>query len=199
MNDISRPKIREISLAEGLKFSGSGYIAQEKYDGVFHMERRDRSVFIGEKMRDGRFIPFDMAVCQGDDCRRSSYNDRWNALRAATAIFPSNWHLPATGMGGEFLEAVLARGGEGVVFKHLEGHWGVGQWKAKRFQTYDVKVVNILQNAVEVEYEGVLAGKVAVNNPQMAIGSIIEIGAYCITASGKFREGRFIRTRHDKA
>lgn len=198
---IFRPKIQSITLTDGLSFDGAGYIADEKKDGCFELLNWNRSVIAGERMRDGFFWAFDLAVCQGDDCRRSPLIERREALRSLTSDFDSNMAIVPTGFGGEFLEAVLERGGEGVVFKHPQGYWGIGQWKAKRQETFDVRVVEKFSSSVAIEFENQSAGKCAIYGASfdlVKVGDIIEISAFCRTVKGKFREPRFIRLRPDK-
>lgn len=199
---IRRPTIRPITLAESIGFSGAEYIAQEKMDGVFAERSWQRSIIVGEQMRDGTFYAFDVATVQGDDCRRSPYWERLDALRSLAIGFDSTMKVVVQGNGQEFLEAVLARGGEGVVFKHREGYFGVGQYKAKRVETYDVRVISVLNQSVEIEFENQHAGKVAIMGRKIEAvkaGDMIEIAAHCRTASGKFREPRFIKLRPDKS
>lgn len=201
MNEIIRPKIQPITLAEANSFSGRDYIAQEKMDGVFALKQWHGNILAGEQMRDGSFYAFDIANCQGDDCRRSPYKDRLAALKHVATRFDSAMRLPAQGVGQEFLEAVLARGGEGVVFKHVDGYWGCWQVKAKRVETFDVIVTEKLTQAVSVCFEGNDAGKVPVYGKAfevVTVGDIIEISAMNRTVNGKFREPKFLRRRLDK-
>lgn len=198
---ISRPIIRPITLSESRSY-GRDYIAQEKKDGVFALREWRGSTLAGEQMRDGSFWAFDVVQVQGDDCRRFAFEDRLNALRELSSHFDGGIRLVPQGFGQEFLEAVLASGGEGVVFKHRQGYWGVGQFKAKRVETYDVTVTDIFNQSVAIAYENQNAGKVGVMGGQidsLRVGDVIEIAAMCRTTSGKFREPRFIRCRHDKA
>lgn len=198
---ISRPTIRPVSLKQAHKFSGVGFIAQEKMDGVFSFLEWQKCVLAGERMMDGSFYAFDILKIQCDDCRRSRYGDRWQALIDLAPHFTDKIRLVKSGVGGEFLDAVLANGGEGVVFKNVEGYWGVGQWKAKRTETFDVRVVEKLRNAVAIEFEDGNAGRVPIYGRAfeiVSVGDVVEISAYCRTVSGKFREPRFIRIRQDK-
>lgn len=200
-SQITRPKIYPVSLKNSSQLIGSEYIAQEKKDGVFALMDWQGSVLAGERMRDGFFWAFDIPVCQGDDCRRSTYADRIEALRGIESTFSNQMRIVPQGTGTEFLEAVLANGGEGVVFKHRDGYWGVGQFKAKRTETFDVRVTEKLRNAVAIEFEGQSAGRCAISGSafdKVRVGEIIEISAFCQTVAGKFREPRFIRVRRDK-
>ena len=199
--NITRPTIREIPLADGLRTSPSGFIAQRKMDGRFELLQWNKCLVAGERMRDGRFYAFDAAIIQGDDCRRSPFRDRLAALRQIAAGFPAGMKLVQEGAGGEFLEAVLADGGEGVVFKNPDGYWGIGQWKCKRQETFDVRVMALHRQSALISFEGEQAGAVPIYGAaraSVAIGSVIEISAMCRTSSGKFREPRFIRCRPDK-
>ena len=196
-NSIIRPLIREVALADGLRYSPSGFITQQKMDGRFEVLDWNQCLIAGERMRDGSFYAFDVAFIHGDDCRRSPFRDRLAALRHISAGFTTGMKLVREGAGGEFLEAVLADGGEGVVFKNPDGYWGVGQWKCKRVQTFDVSISAILRGSVEINFEGHPAGRVPCR-ANVSVGDIIEISAMCRTASGKFREPRFIRSRPDK-
>ena len=201
LTNITRPTIRPVTLADARAFCGSGYVAQEKMDGVFSVREWQGSIIAGEQMRDGSFFAFDVAVVQGDDCRRCPFSDRLDALRSLASGFDTSMSVVAQGVGGEFLEAVLERGGEGVVFKHRDGFWGIGQHKAKRIETFDVRVVGLLSQAAEIEFENQAAGKVGIGGSKIEgvkIGDVIEISAYSRTAAGKFREPRFVRVRRDK-
>jgi len=198
---IERPTIRPITLAEGLEFSGKGYIADEKKDGRFELLNWQGSIIAGERMSDGFFWAFDVANCQGDDCRRSPLTDRREALASLASSFDSRMAIVPSGFGGEFIEAVLRDGGEGVVFKHPEGYWGVGQFKAKRIETFDVRVTEKLRGSVAISFQNQDAGKCPIFGKafeSVKAGDMIEISAFCMTASGKFREPRFVKLRPDK-
>lgn len=176
-------------------------MAQRKMDGRFEMLDWNKSLVAGERMRDGAFYAFDAAVIHGDDCRRSPFRERLAALRHLAAGFPAGMFLVQEGAGGEFLEAVIADGGEGVVFKNPDGYWGIGQWKCKRVETFDVRVTAIHRQSALISFDGEQAGAVPIYGAALAsvaAGSVIEISAMCRTASGKFREPRFIRLRSDK-
>jgi ATP-dependent DNA ligase len=178
-SNIQRPRITPVSLAEGLAWRGGGnFRFEEKMDGVFEFltvhhrgtEARREALLAGERMCNGDFYAFDIVHHEGQDLRGLPLRER---LVALDDIFPPNapglwpgWatqkktknlkleliRRPSTGTGGEFLEAVLARGGEGVVCKDLEAPFGIGQWKAKRRATFDLMVVekHISKSSVRV-------------------------------------------------
>ena len=69
-------------------------------------------------------------------------------------------------------------------------------------QTFDVRVTGKARRALEICFEGQSAGKVALDGARydlVQIGDMIEISAMKRTASGKFREPRFVRVRPDKS
>ena len=200
---MTRPLYNETSLADALAFDWRGWHLSEKYDGVWRVNRFANCVVTGEAMRDGRFFAFDIPVAFGQDVRRLSWTEREQAL---TELFSQlnpklNWHRCATGSGAEFIEAVLANGGEGIVAKPFDAKFGEDWFKVKRVQTFDVTVTAKLRGAIAIAYEGQDAGKCPLSGAKWnaaQIGDVIEIEAYRRNASGKFREPRFIRFREDK-
>ena len=199
--NIPRPIIRPVPLSVGLNWKPSPcYIDQVKMDGIFSLREFNGCTLAGEKMRDGTLWAFDVATINGDDCRRFAYKDRWEALRELSRAFTGRMRLIPCVTAGEGLEAVLRDGGEGIVRKHLDGYWGIGQWKCKRAESFDVRVVDKLTNAVAIEYENQAAGRCPVYGAAfeaVQIGDIIEIAAMNRTATGKFRESKFLRIRKD--
>ena len=137
---IYKPTIEAVPLAAGLRWRGGGdYHFAEKMDGKFSLEETAGCIVAGERMPDGRFFAFTVAQAFGEDVTRRPFRERQALLDAWTAIglqpgnpWQPHWRRPATGNGGEFLEAVLARGGEGVVASHWGAPWGVMQFKCKR-------------------------------------------------------------------
>jgi hypothetical protein len=200
--NIPRPIIRPVPLSIGLNWMPSPcFIDQVKMDGVFSLRAFNGCTLAGERMRDGVFWAFDVAAIGGDDCRRFAYKDRWEALREISRSFTGQMRLIPCVTAGEGLEAVLRDGGEGIVRKHLDGYWGVGQWKCKRVESFDVRVVDKLNNAVAIEYENQSAGRCPVYGAAfqaVRVGDVIEITAMKRTAAGKFREPIFLRVRNDK-
>jgi ATP-dependent DNA ligase len=111
------------------------------------------------------------------------------------------FRLVKQGRGAEFIEAILANGGEGVVAKPFSAPFGMDWFKVKRVETFDVTVTAKLRGAIAIAYEGQDAGKCPLagrNLEFVRVGDVVEIAAYKRYASGKFREPRFVRFREDK-
>ena len=197
-----KPQFQSVPPSDGLKWSGLGaYQFTEKMDGVFHVRSFDGLNIAGEMMVDGRFFAFGIV---GSDPLRL----QWPVLvRLASA---GAFELPATGCGGEFLEAVLARGGEGVVAKPWDSPFGVGWVKCKRAQVFYGLVteldanggrarVSLIHNSwldqvasPEDFLTGDDGGWLALRSrfEMVRPGSVLKIEAYGQHASGKLREAR---------
>lgn len=199
---MMKPKFQSVSLADGLKWSGRGDCQfTEKLDGVFHVRRFDGLDIAGEMMGDGRFFAFGIV---GSDPLRL----QWPALAAMARA--GAFELPATGSGGEFLEAVLARGGEGVVAKPWDAPFGVGWVKCKRAQVFYGLVTELdaiggrarvalvhrswLDQVARAEdfLTGDDGGWIALRSrfESVKIGDVLKLEAYGQHASGKLREAR---------
>ena len=209
MTAIERPKFVTVELADGLKWrGGGGWRYEEKMDGVwevssFKFEGRSEDILCGERMRDGRFFAFDILQFMGMDTRPLPLIERVALL---DSLVDRKSHIvnilrPACGQGGEFLEAVLSRGGEGVVAKRLDAPYGDAWHKCKRVQTFDLVVVEKVWPSIRLataqgEDRGWCAARAAYAD--IKPGDIVEIAAYAVTANGKLREPRFVRIRPDK-
>ena len=137
-----------IVLSDGLAMPpGISQLWEEKIDGVFEelplprfepsnygtpspaLSRQNSGIVIlGERMRSGEFYGFD---ARGPGLERAPLRERLKVLDAMPGLL-----RPATGQGGAFLRAVLARGGEGVVVKDLESYPGSTWTKIKRSQVF---------------------------------------------------------------
>ena len=112
---MKRPEYKETTLADALKFNwrGCDWHLSEKMDGVWTLRDFDRSLVTGETMRDGNFYGFDIVTADNQDVRRCAWLDRRTALFDCAARY--GFRLVKQGIGAEFIEAILANGGEGVV------------------------------------------------------------------------------------
>lgn len=191
---IERPPYLTVHLRGGLKWSGGGgFRYEEKKDGVWAQISIGSSIIVGEQMRSGDFYAFDIPVYNGESIRRKPLFERIEILDSFDLL------RPATGSGGEFLEAVLARGGEGVVAKHIESQFGHSWIKCKRSETHDLMVTAKHDSKSSVELGSF--GWCTLSYRQFSeieIGDIIEVECFAITAAGKLREPRFVRHRRDK-
>ena len=149
-------------------------------------------------MKDGRFIAFDVIQYNGMDVSK-------RPLRARLALLDLLPHpRPDHGLGGEFLEAVLANGGEGVVAKDLDSRFGATWFKCKRIETFDLVVTEKAVGKMSIriaERSGLDRGWCPCFSEyeKIRVGEIVEVSAYAISKNGKLREPRFIRRRPDKS
>ncbi len=204
----------------GLKWSGGGgWCYEEKIDGVraaiidgacfgrsraipLQVPASLNSSRLDGELAGGVFHAFDIPVHQGEDISGQPLALRKQVLREViTSLGDSRFrHIPE-GSGGEFLEAVLARGGEGIVAKHLQSRYGEAEsWiKCKRVETHDVAVTEIHQTKQSIRL-GDRGWCPVISNQfsEIRVGEIVEIACHSITAKGKFREPRLIRRRPDK-
>jgi ATP-dependent DNA ligase len=199
---IERPPFLTTPLAQGMLWQASAdWIYEEKLDGRWATLEIDGCFLVGERMPDGRFIAFDMVFIKGVYVAAFPL---WKRLAHLDRMFPGI-PRPRRGPGAEFLEAILAEGGEGVVAKNLRLPFGAEWHKCKRIQTFDLRVVEkyplgaaalVLADAATGEPRGKCACWRGLET--IAVGSIVEIAAYGLTAQGKLREPRFLRCRPDK-
>jgi ATP-dependent DNA ligase len=211
---IPRPNYQSMPLAVGLKWTGGGYLYTEKKDGVFAIREKSGATIFGEQMRDGSFWAFDVLRIGGDDLQNATTRDRWAALRELES---RGLQIVPAGNGGEFLEAVLLRGGEGVVAARLEAGFYESRFKCKREETHDCIVLEIHPLKESARLGQLDAGGRLVQRgwcavlggdgcafwgnrrvDRLKVGDVVEIKCFGITAKDKFREPRFIRPRPDK-
>ena len=210
-----------IPLSQGIQWrGGGGWCYEEKYDGVravirdglcfgrsrqlpFQVPASLNNCCLDGELVGNAFYAFDVPMLHGQDLRREPLHLRRKALSALIAESNCLNILPvASGHGGEFLEAVLSRGGEGIIAKHLSSFYGENEsWvKCKRQETHDLIVTDIHPSKMSVRLGEF--GWCAVLSPRkmasIHIGSMIEVACHSITTSGKLREPRFIRLRTDK-
>jgi hypothetical protein len=204
---IFKPTIEPVPLATGLRWRGGGdYHYAEKMDGKFCLEESAGCIVAGEKMPDGRFFAFNVAQAFGEDVTRRPFRERLALLDVWTAsgVAPGNpwlphWRPPASGNGGEFLEAVLERGGEGVVASHWGAPWGAMQFKCKRCQVFLCRVTGLdpMRGSVALAdaASGQPRGKLPLRGKfdRVRVGSILKIEAFGLTARGMLREARLDR------
>ena len=109
----------------------AGLIWEEKMDGVFEAMPVPGGHVLGERMSGGEFYAFDL---RGPEFERAPLRERLVALDAVAVKLGAL--RPATGNGPEFLEAIMARGGEGVVVKDMDALPGATWTKIKRVQVF---------------------------------------------------------------
>jgi bifunctional non-homologous end joining protein LigD len=198
---IARPRFESIPLAAGLRWSGGGgWCYQEKLDGQWHELAHGSSVLVGELVGES-FTAFDVPIFQGQDVRHEPLRFRLALLHGLQVP------MVASGQGGEFLEAVLTRGGEGVVAKHLDAPFGVAWVKCKRQETHDCIVTEIHEFKNSIRLGQWCNGQMIDRGwcpafgrkaESLAPGDVVEVRCHSIHASGKFREPALLRLRPDK-
>jgi ATP-dependent DNA ligase len=204
---VERPKFQTVPLADGLQWrGGGGWRYEEKLDGRWHELAIGKSIVVGELMRGGEFFAFDLPFLFGQDMRTLPLIERLAALGEHFG----GLRRPITGHGGEFLEAILARGGEGIVAKHLESKFDEpGAWvRCKRSQTEDCVVLEKHPEKMSIRLgQFDAAGQVVERGwcaclfhkfDRVAVGDVVEVTIFGLTPAGKFREPRAPRLRHDK-
>jgi hypothetical protein len=195
---------------------GGGFMYQEKMDGEFatlawgaSCPEGHRALLAGERLADGRFVAFDLVELAGADLRSVPCRERWQELCNLAREFGPGVELVRTGNGGEFLEAVLAAGGEGVVAKELASPYGWGVWKAKRAEVFygmitekradgrsGVRVGLIskaglatAQPGADLPDGGWLPARAVFD--RVRVGSVVKLVAFGRQTSGLLREARF--------
>jgi hypothetical protein len=203
---VERPSYLSIPLAVGLEWTGGGgFLYTEKKDGVFAVREMFSATIFGEQMRDGSFWAWDVLRIGGDDLRNATTRVRWAALREFES---RGLQIVPAGNGGEFLEAVLKRGGEGVVAAHLDAGFYESRWRCKRSETHDCIVLQIHSFKQSIRLGQLSADGQMIDRgwcpalgglcDRLRIGDVVEITGQSIHVSGKFREPRCKRIRCNK-
>lgn len=207
-----KPNKNVVPLAIALEQWREPALYQQKMDGKFSVQSVGGNVFAGELVGPV-FYAFDLLAMSGQDARRRPTVDRWRALnscagdlmRAGVQIVPS-----ATD-GAEFLSAVLASGGEGVVRKDWHDSYFAGMSACKKIEVFRCVVTRInagqsvglvftppfldiekmppfldVQNLEPAGNMPLRGGKADC----VRIGSILKVEAYGRHTSGLLREAR---------
>lgn len=202
--------------------AGGDYMLTQKMDGRFEArevlgpESRVLGLLAGERMANGEFWAFDILTHSGQDVRGLPMRERWRLLtqdfRHKTQDFSG---IVPTGLGGEWVEHILATGGEGVCAKHLDAPYGE-MFVCKRVQVFYCRVIGKDDSTGSVELERLELGARSLNleselltpnfqlqtSPagrmplrgnkfeQVRIGSILKVEAFGLTEKGLLREAR---------
>ncbi len=195
---IALAHYNSITVAEAMKLDGRGQLWTEKKDGVWAtLEAADFTV-VGEQMKDGSFWAFDVLSTFGQDVTQFPFHRRWGILQSCPI------QSVPSGNGAEFLEAVLSNGGEGVVIADWFAPYGCGLTKVKRLETLDLLVSekHTSKSSIHLtDAQGQDFGWCSCRSEfdNIRVGDWVEIAAFGRQSSGKLREPRFVRIRHDKA
>lgn len=196
---INRPPYQSVPLETGLRWNYSPEIQfTEKMDGIRRELVIGKSVIVGELMRDERFFAFDLPIYNGADIRLLPRRERLAILDKFHLLRPDS-----SANGGELLQSVLARGGEGICAAHWQSTFFDTIWRCKRIETHDCTVaekhpckqsIRLSENGVDRGWCPAFGGA----SDRLNIGDVVEIQCYSITAKDKFREPRLMRIRTDK-
>jgi len=155
---------------------------------------------------DKKFILFDVLMLDFEDVRRRPLFERRTILRSLQ--LPDWCRLVSNGKNiGEFIEAVVHDGGQGVILKSLLQPYGKAEWiKVERTATEDVVVMVIheedrcvtvgqFQDDALIDCGTVFMGSLL---SQAWPGQVIEVAVAKRDLSKPFKHARFIRFRPDK-
>jgi hypothetical protein len=199
---IAKPRKITVPLAAGLAWrGGAGFLYQEKVDGVFAVRQWSGATLAGEQLRGGPFVAFDVLEHGGQDVWGWPLRERWALLASLRDVIVGNGGgIVATGQGGEFLEAVLAHGGEGIVAKRWDSAYGSDMFACKRLGTWICAVTGFCGGTQSVTIAdavtGRARGRLALRGgkcDQVRGGSLVKVEGYGLTAAGKIREPRVCR------
>lgn len=186
---MKKPTLQQVPFASGLGWRETGFLYQEKNDGVHTFYTLENgSVLNCERMRDGRLIANDIVI-------RETTRMRWDILRLLS--LPPGMELCRTGYGGEFLREVVRAGGEGIVAKPLDLGFGIGWLKCKRAEVFQCRVAALdpFKGSVSLTRwpDGEPMGSLALHSAfdDVRLGSILKVEAFGRhPKSGLLREAR---------
>ena len=193
---IEHPRKECVSLAIGLGWGNDGAIYQEKLDGVFMTRTMlGGGVLVGEQMRSGEFIAWDCAAFDYVDVRGRGTETRGmmrdSLCRAAGVRVVQSYYD-----GGALLQAVLARGGEGIVRKLPCATYFDTMQACKRLQTWRcvVTALDYASGAAKIidQTTGEDRGTVPLRNRagQCRVGSIVKVEGETLSARGMILKPR---------
>lgn len=196
-----KPMKAIVPWCEARAWRGQGWIWQEKMDGIFTTIEAGGLLLAGERLADGRIFAFDVLEVDGQDIscrplreRREPFLGYFSRREKSDRFNPSILAV-SEGFGGEFVEAVMVAGGEGVVAKCMDDHYG--PMLAYKRRADFLCVVSRLGMSQSVELcdavTGAPRGRVALFGgkcERVRVGSILKITGQCLTPKGCIREPR---------
>lgn len=192
---MNKPTKQIVPLAVGLSWTTGG-LFQQKLDGKFAVREVAGGILAGEDVR-GHFTAFDCIGWQGADVRGETLADRLRMRNELCRAGQIQIVPEVTERGGEFLESILAAGGEGVVCKSLHASWFAPMLACKRLQTWICRVTTTAAGKQSVSIAdaatGQPRGSVSLFGGKadcVRVGSILKVDAYGRHKSGLLREAR---------
>jgi hypothetical protein len=186
-----KPKKLIVPRAEADSWRADSWRVEQKMDGRFAVREIAGRTIAGELMRDDSFVAFDCLAVNGQDISSEPLRTRLRELDAVPGLI-----RPSVGFGSEFVEAVIANGGEGVVAKRLDSPYHAGMLAIKRVVELECVVTEIPPfQAVKIAdaRTGADRGKVKIHAfkiSKIRVGSIIKVIGMNLTEKGFVREGR---------
>lgn len=221
-----RPITQEFSFDVGVSLSAQpDWITEEKVNGKralaeFGLLRGNSITYeapiplpaswsqhvIDGELTNNAYHLFDLLVFRNKDIRNWPLSERRKALRSLSL---PTWcrHVANGANTGEFLEAVMRDGGEGVVLKRLSETYYSGAWiKIDGVRTEDAVVVGLHEQERTVtiaQWQGdklVECGSLVLGSifEQAWLGQVVEISVDKRHPSGRFTGVNFVRFRPDK-
>ena len=164
-----RPNYQTMTVRAALRRNWRGYVLQEKLDGRWQEKTVGGCRMVGELMPDKEFRPFDLLSVRGQDVSGEPASFR---LETLAALCPALKLRPAAiGSGPEFIEAVLAAGGEGCVAKRASSAFGHEWVKIKRVETHDCTITDIHGESISIAENGIERGRCPVVGGKLIDGS----------------------------
>lgn len=160
-------------------------------DGKFSTKLIGNLLVAGEQMRSGDFIAFDCLQVNSQDIKNQPLRVRLQQLNSLPGLL-----RPSTGHGVEFVEAILSKGGEGIVAKRWESPFDSSMYAIKRTVELRCVVTEILPfQAAKIAdaATGDSRGKVkipAFKILKIRVGSVVKVIGMNLTEKGYIREPR---------
>jgi hypothetical protein len=199
---MMKPTKQIVPLAVGLAWQ-SGGLFQQKIDGKFATVETAGGILAGEDVR-GNFTAFDCIGWRGADVRAEILSERLKMRNELCNAGQIQIVPEVTERGGEFLESILAAGGEGAVCKRLDATWFEPMLAAKRFKTWLCRVAAFNGGTQSVCIVDAASGQARGNLPllggkcdRVRVGSLLKVEGFGLHASGLIREGRVCRDTPD--
>lgn len=219
MTTYPKPEKRLVSLETARQWSPADYLIQVKCDGEFQtrelgggrcvvagewMTARSERMLTGRhrelhaKNQAGFFVAFDLIEWRGDDVRHWPAGARWSSLQGLEmeGYFLPNMCLVDCWYGPDFVDRVLAGGGEGGVAKGWQDPYGpmLAVKQLREYQCIVTQIDHRLSVGIAERVGGVLLDRgrvtLGMNCDKVRVGSIIRVVAMDVFDSGKLREPR---------